>query len=321
MWGHVDRGPNFFLIGAARSGTTAMAYMLQQHPDVFVTRPKEPHYLAFAGRRPAFRGPGDELNVNRLSVTDHADYLRLYDASGKATARGDASASTLYYCDEAVVNLRRFEPAPRLIVLLRDPSRRSFSSYQYQAVRGFETTGDFARALDLEEQRIRNHWQYMWHYTKASFYSHQIETFLDEVGPDRFLILFQEDLEKRPNAVLRRAFGFLRVDPEFEVRDIRVNASGQERRPFVQKVIRALGSAPLMKDLTDHLVPYRLRERIRTSNLDRVDMDPSLRLQLDQLFRDDVSRLRSIIERHYGPSVDMPAWLETPLGRAENAAT
>lgn len=308
----MDRGPNFFLIGAGRAGTTAMSYMLQQHPDVFVTRPKEPHYLAFAGHRPSFQGPGDELNVNRLSITDHDEYLNLYRDAGSATVRGDASASSLYYCDQAVVNLRRFDPAARLIVLLRDPARRSFSSYQYQSVRGFETVDDFGRALDLEEQRIRDRWQYMWHYTRASLYSRQIETFLHEVGPERFLILFQEHLEERPRAVLRRTFEFLGVDPDVEVQEVHVNASGQERRRFVQKVIRGLGSAAVMKDLTDHLIPYRLRERIRTLNLQKVDMDPAVRGRLDDLFREDVSRLREIIARHYPEGIEAPPWLQSP---------
>src|SRR5919197_4650058 len=112
--------PNFFIIGAARSGTSALAEMVRQHPDAFVTRPKEPHFLAFAGTTPHFTGPGDEAHINRIVVTRYEDYMRLYEDT-RAAARGDASVSTLYYADESVPTLARFVPDARLMVILRNP--------------------------------------------------------------------------------------------------------------------------------------------------------------------------------------------------------
>jgi len=41
------RGPNFFLVGAAKSGTTAFASALGRHPEVFLPSLKEPHYYAY----------------------------------------------------------------------------------------------------------------------------------------------------------------------------------------------------------------------------------------------------------------------------------
>ncbi|MEP7205398.1 MAG: sulfotransferase, partial [Casimicrobiaceae bacterium] len=41
--------PTFVVIGAARSGTTALYTYLRQHPRVFMTAPKEPNFFAFAG--------------------------------------------------------------------------------------------------------------------------------------------------------------------------------------------------------------------------------------------------------------------------------
>src|SRR6476646_940700 len=102
-----EQAPTFFVIGAARSGTTALAEMLRLHPSVFVTRPKEPHFLAFAGRSVAFCGPGDDLVVNQADVTHVDDYYDLYrDAAGYA-ARGDASVSTLYYSQASIDTLQR----------------------------------------------------------------------------------------------------------------------------------------------------------------------------------------------------------------------
>ena len=60
----MPRRPQFLIIGAARSGTTALYQHLVTHPGLFLTTPKEPHYFALAGTRPAFTGPGDRQTIS-----------------------------------------------------------------------------------------------------------------------------------------------------------------------------------------------------------------------------------------------------------------
>jgi len=40
-----QRKPNFFIVGAPKCGTTALHTYLGQHPDIFVSEPKEPNYF------------------------------------------------------------------------------------------------------------------------------------------------------------------------------------------------------------------------------------------------------------------------------------
>ena len=37
--------PNLLIVGAAKSGTTSLHNYLKQHPDIFMTDHKEPHFL------------------------------------------------------------------------------------------------------------------------------------------------------------------------------------------------------------------------------------------------------------------------------------
>ncbi|MDQ3878214.1 MAG: sulfotransferase [Actinomycetota bacterium] len=304
--------PNFFLIGAGRAGSTAMSYMLRQHPQIFVTTPKEPHFLAFPAQRLSFKGPGDDLNVNRLAVTDPDEYARLYTGTEGFLARGDASVSTLYYWERSIPTLRDLYPDARLIALLRDPAQRAFSSFQYQKIRGFEPVDDFEEALDLETKRIEMNWQHLWHYTRMSFYHRALEAFTEAVGPDRILILFQEELKQAPDVVLQRTFHFLGVDDTVRIEPITVNVSGKERRPIIQKVIRNLGSAPLLKDITDRIVPYRVRERVRSSNLEQATMSHSAQERLDETFRDDIPALRNLMRSRFSAEPkSLPEWLSS----------
>ena len=53
--------PDFLVIGAPKAGTTALHAALAQHPDVFVSDPKEPKYwLCDGAPPPAWCGPGDK---------------------------------------------------------------------------------------------------------------------------------------------------------------------------------------------------------------------------------------------------------------------
>jgi len=40
-----EKLPNFFIVGAAKSGTTSLYHHLCQHPDIFMSPVKEPGYF------------------------------------------------------------------------------------------------------------------------------------------------------------------------------------------------------------------------------------------------------------------------------------
>ena len=71
--------PNFLVIGAAKSGTTSLYEYLKQHPEVYMSPVKEPHFFALEGGRASFRSPGAEAGINRKSVADPEGYEGLFD--------------------------------------------------------------------------------------------------------------------------------------------------------------------------------------------------------------------------------------------------
>ena len=44
--------PNFLIIGAAKSGTSALWRYLGEHPDIFMSKKKEPHFFAYENSAP-----------------------------------------------------------------------------------------------------------------------------------------------------------------------------------------------------------------------------------------------------------------------------
>ena len=75
--------PNFFIVGAARSGTTSLDQYLRQHPEIYMAPRKEMHYFAAAQFPSLFKGPGDN-SLNRRIIRDGDQYSQVFaNAVGK----------------------------------------------------------------------------------------------------------------------------------------------------------------------------------------------------------------------------------------------
>lgn len=286
--------PTALIIGAARSGTTALAQSLRAHPDVFVTQPKEPHFLALGRQRPDYRGPGDDRTINREVVTDAATYHGLF-ASTDAAVRVEASVSTLYAPDVAIPAIRRHAaPDVRLVAVLRDPVARAFSSYQYLRSRGHETAPSLAAAVELEDERVEAGYHHLWHYTRMSRYHEQLVPFVEAFG-DRLLVLDHADLQTDPVHTLGRVAAHLGIAAAgMGLPTGPANASGQPRSRTVQQALTRVAQSRL-RPVATRLVPFRARERIRSLNLRSAGHTPRDAAAVHRRVQDDLARLPALL--------------------------
>jgi hypothetical protein len=301
--------PQFLVIGAARSGTTALYQHLAEHPQLFLTEPKEPHYFALAGTTPAFTGPGDRQTINRLAVTDPDEYRSLYRAARPDQVRGEASVSTLYY-PQAITRVRDEVPDARLICMLRDPADRAFSAYGFMRTRDFEPCASFEEALADEPRRIAAGWHHIWHYTAMSRYGEQLRHVLDVFPREQVLVLRYEDMVADVAAVLARVHGFLGVPVLPPAVDPDPHRSGEPRSRLLSRVVST--HHPLKKVVAP-LIPVALRRRIRRAvvrrNVVRTSYGEKTRRALVETFREDVALLEQLT------GLDLAAWQE-PTRRA-----
>jgi hypothetical protein len=294
--------PQFLVIGAARSGTTALYQHLAEHPRLFLTEPKEPHYFALAGTTPAFTGPGDRQTINRLAVTDRDAYAALYRPARSDQVRGEASVSTMYY-PEAVRRVREEVPDARLICMLRDPADRAFSAYGFMRTRAFEPCASFEEALADEPRRIEAGWHHIWHYTAMSRYGEQLRHVLDVFPREQVLVLRHEDMVADVDAVLARVHGFLGVPVLPHTVEPDPHRSGEPRSRFLSRVVST--HHPLKK-VVSPLLPVALRRRLRRAvvrrNVVRSSYGEETRRALVDTFRADVELLEQLT------GLDLAAW-------------
>jgi hypothetical protein len=284
--------------GAGRAGSTAVAEALRAHPDVFVTQPKEPHFLALGGRPAAFAGPGDDTTINRLAITDRDQYLHLFPEDESFVALGEGSVSTLYYPSTAIPAITSLNPDMRVVVMLRDPVDRAFSSFQYLTVRGFEPLSDFLSAVDDEPRRRELGWHHLWHYTAMSHYAEDVAQFVDQFG-DQVGVWFYDDLERDDAGTIADIQRFIGVDPgRYEASEIqRVNASGRPRVQALQSAMQWGVRHARLRSTVKRVVPFRLRERIRSANLQPNTADDTVRARLRPTFAKDLEHLQEVLGR------------------------
>ena len=297
--------PTFLVVGAARCGTTGLVEGLRSHPRVFVTDPKEPHYFALHRTGAAFTAPGDAHTINRVAVTDRDAYLALYPEQHDYLALGDASVSTMYYPKESIPEIRAMNPDMKLVMMLREPVARAWSSYQYMCARGFETEPDFLTAVALEEERKAAGWHHIWHYTSQSRYAGQVAALLDAFPREQVGIFFFDDLEQDYEGTLARVLDFLEVPtaPGAGEGIPRVNISGRPRFAAAHTVLGWAVGNELVRTFVKERTSYRFRERIRRTLLRQDVLPADARARLEPLFADDVARLRAML------GADGPVWL------------
>jgi hypothetical protein len=298
--------PDFLVVGAARSGTTALVEALRADPAFWVTTPKEPHYLALHGTRPAFTGPGDD-SFNAGVVTDTEAYLALFADARPGQLVGEGSTSTLYHHRTAIPEIRRLAPDARLVALLRDPVARAVSAYDYLASRGLETAPDPVAAIDAEPARIEAGYHHLWHYVAMGRYAEQVAAFQTAFG-DRFRVWFHDELTEDPARVLAEVRDFLGAPPGPPVAVPQVNASGAARSRLARRALQGLARSERRRAAVKAVVPFRAREAVRTVLLRRSGTDAAVERRLRPEFTEDLRRLRELV----GTGRPLPPWLETP---------
>ncbi len=289
--------PNFLIIGAMKSGTTALYYYLEQHPEVYMSPVKEPNFFS------------SQSQENASGAVIHIEaYRHLFRGVSDENAIGEASHSYLYE-PRAAAEIRRYLPEARLIAILRNPIDRAYSHFLHMVRSGEEPLDDFAQALREEEVRTHKGRTFQ-DYIGRGLYHDQLKRYYTKFRRDQVKVYLYEDLSNAPVDTLQDAFRFLGVDDSF-VPDVSLkrNVSGYPKHKTVDKLLRK--PSPI-KDALKIYLPAGLRWRLskafddlKTRNLVAPPpVQPEVRRRLIGVYREDILKLQELIQR------DVSGWLE-----------
>jgi hypothetical protein len=294
--------PDFLLIGAPKSGTTALHVALSQHPALFMSRIKEPKYFCFDGPPPPARGPGDGATY-RAAIWRRDDYERLFDEAPVGAVRGEST--TLYLRNaEAISRIHKEIPHARLIAVLRDPIDRAHSNWTHLHSAGLEPESDFRRACAQEDRRLAAGWAQFWGYLSQGRYGEQLEHLYTVFPPDQVLLLMYRDLRERPNQTLDKVCDFLGVATGAVEKVPAANVTTQTSH---SRVNNALRSVVRYASSIDERLPGPLR-RVVSARAERLlqreqgmrsPLTSDERAALIPEFDADITLLESITKQHF----------------------
>jgi Sulfotransferase domain len=178
--------PNLFVVGAMKSGTTTLHNHLSCHPDIFMSKKKEPSFFS--------RSPSKE---NILS------YLSLFaDGSGKTYIGESSTEYTKSPRIDGIAHLiHEFCQNAKIIYIMRDPVERAISHYWWDVEFSAEGRPMLEAIHKIPE------------INSVSDYATQIRPYIEQFGRENVYALTFEEMSQDPHVAMTALFKWLRLDP------------------------------------------------------------------------------------------------------------
>ena len=291
--------PNFFIIGAPKSGTTALAHYLSEHPQVFFAKPKELFYWSSDH-------PKAKERHNVFSIEDYLQYFRNSDGH---VAIGEGSTNYLQ-SHTAIKNILEFNPKSKFIVLLRDPVDVAYGMHGELLRHYFEDVADFETAWSLQDERANGRkiprqciMENQLQYKDVASYASQLERLFDLVPDSQRRVFLFEDFANDAKGVYSKVCHFLDLDDDGRTEFPKMNPARQYRSKLIGKLYQNPPRfvEPAMKKVrrvySNASVPMRdWIARTLSQQTPRSPLKKGFREQLQETFRPDLERVEKMLD-------------------------
>ena len=272
-----QRGPDFIGIGVPKSGSTWFMRVLSQHPNIFTTAKKEPHFFK-----------SDELYSKGLE-----NYYKLYKDAKSYQKAGEFSTKYIYSAEKSSHRIKKHFPEVKLICILRDPLKRSISHYQWLKQLGIlNSQVSLKDAIECNKGIIN-----------FSKYSKGIQIFLNDFNKDNILFLKTEDLKNHENLVFKSVENFLEINGfNFNTKNIAKSETFNPKYRFFENLRKRIHKTIRINDqdwiLNTKLATSfsKLYRKFNSNKVKKNKISLDDKKLLQGYFADDLSNLNKLID-------------------------
>lgn len=308
--------PNFFVVGAAKAGTTSIYHYLKLHNDIYLSPIKEPHYFSTDIRVEEFSStylkhtfldlesyfaekPYKELALS--FVKDLDQYYLLFEDSKGETAIGECSPSYLY-SKTAAKNIYGFNKDSKIIISLRNPIYRAFSHY-LMALRIGQTSLSFREAFEKDLNEEEKGWGVSELFYELGLYSGQLQKYYDLFPKDQIKIILFDDLANDNTSTIKGIHKFLNVEDQNIEENKKYNSASVPKNPKLNRLMVKSGIKNFVGDLIGDEVKDKMKN-VLFNEKDIPEISEDDINYLRELYKEDIMKTSEIIDK------DLSFWLE-----------
>lgn len=219
--------PNLFIPGAAKSATSTLHDLLNQHPDIYMSPVKEPHFF-----------------TNNKRFHDADRYKSLFAESENFKYRGESSTGYLAFEEASYKIMETIGSEVKFIIILRNPIDRAFSHYNWVKSKGREMKS-FKKAFlhDIDKELdSNNHLGFGYkNYYKFGLYGEQLERYYNLFHKENILVITNEALRNNALTTLNQCFNFLELPSLEKIVELEKNKTLQISKPWLYFKFKAIG--------------------------------------------------------------------------------
>jgi len=311
--------PNFIVVGANKGGTTSIYHYLKQHPEVYLSPVKEPHFFSsdidvnlfkreFAQNKlqdiEKYVNGDMQQEFHAAFIRDETQYRKLFKLVKNEKAIGELSTSYLY-SKTAASEIIKLIPKCKIIICLRNPIERAFSHYRMNLWTGNSNEFDFLKALEDDFDHDPKVWGNAHLYTEIGMYYEQVKRYLDLFDKEHVKIIFTEDMKRDAAGVIRELYEFIGVTSDFTP-----DTSTQYNEVFTPKyknltwVLNKSGIRPLMKKFSPSFIKKMVVKMFYKGKSDKGEIATAAKAFLVRKLEQDVKQLGLLLNK------DLSNWLK-----------
>lgn len=311
--------PDFIVVGANKGGTTSIYHYLQQHPQVYLSPIKEPHYFSkdidvqlfnreFAQNKlqdiQKYVDGDMQEEYHAAFIRNPEQYRKLFKNVKDEKAVGELSTSYLYSA-VAAEEIKKELGDIRIIICLRNPVERAYSHYRMNIWTGNNNEFDFYKALLADYHHIPKAWGNAHLYVEIGMYYEQVKRYIDMFGRDNVKIIFTEDMRDDAQGVVKELYRFVGVDDQFTA-----DTSKKYNEVYTPKfrnftyTLNKLGIRTVFKKLAPQGLKNFIVKVLFRSKKEKGAISPEAKQFLLEKYTDDIKKLSVLLDK------DLSHWLK-----------
>ena len=288
--------PDFFIPGAAKSGTTSLHDLFDKHPEISMSKIKEPGYWK-------------NKKFNDFSKIDISNYKSLF--TNKYVLNGESSTAYMFH-DSFIKNIKKnYKTFPKFIFILRNPIDRYQSHFNWIKGLGLEKKNIDNSISEGCVFNFKEYEDYPKFYFEFGFYQMWIMRFVLNFGKQNIKLITLEDLINNKISILNSCYEFLGVNKIRDVNEIRSNRTKKIMFPTIFHFLRrSISQRMNYTKIFKYVIPSRIRFMIKQilkkiiNNWISYDLKTNImsvhnREKLKQLYFDDVKKLKSTFKEEF----------------------